>query len=169
MTNKSRVSEHAESKLDTLVIWEYLVLLMDKLFGKWVPVRFFMFGMIGGSGVLVHFAPLWIVHKIFAQDFAVSQGLATFVAMTSNFYLNNILTYRDRRLRGWRQIWGLLSFYLVCGLGVVGNVGVASMVFEGLAEVQIGYGWFLAGGAGALISVVWNYAATALVTWRRKR
>lgn len=164
-----RVREHGESKLDSLVIWEYVVLLLDKMFGKYVPVRFFMFGMIGSSGVFVHFVALWAFFKFFALDFALSQGLATFVAMTSNFFLNNLLTYRDRRLRGWQQVWGLLSFYLLCGLGVAGNVGIASMVFEGVSGIPSDYSWFIAGGAGALISVVWNYAATALVTWKRKK
>jgi dolichol-phosphate mannosyltransferase len=164
-----RIRKHGESKLDSLVIWEYVVLLLDKMFGKYIPVRFFMFGMVGGSGVLVHFVALWTFFKLFALDFALSQGMATLVAMTSNFFLNNLLTYRDRRLSGWRQVWGLLSFYMLCGLGVVGNVGIASMVFEGASEIPSDYSWFIAGGAGALISVVWNYAATAVITWRRKK
>lgn len=164
-----RAREHGESKLDSLVIWEYLVLLLDKLFGKYLPVRFLMFGMVGGSGVLVHVAALWAFHVMFAFDFPLSQGLATLIAMTSNFFLNNLLTYRDRRLRGWRQVWGLLSFYLLCGLGVVGNVGVATMVYDSASGIPSEYTWLFAGLAGALISTVWNYTATALVTWRQKR
>jgi dolichol-phosphate mannosyltransferase len=34
---------HGESKLDSLVVWEYLMLLLDKLIGRWVPVRFVLF------------------------------------------------------------------------------------------------------------------------------
>jgi dolichol-phosphate mannosyltransferase len=163
-----RVREHGESKLDSLVVWEYLVLLLDKLVGRYIPVRFLMFGMIGGSGVFVHFAALFVCFKLLGVDFAVSQGIATFVAMNSNFFLNNILTYRDRRLRGVRLIWGLLSFYAICGLGVVGNVGVADMVFEGMSGADSSYSWAVAGAAGALISVVWNYVVTAWITWRRR-
>ena len=125
--------------------------------------------MIGSSGVLVHFGALWGFYKILALSFPLSQGLATFVAMTSNFFLNNLLTYRDQSLRGWRQVWGLISFYLVCGLGVLGNVGVATTVFEVVSIHTPDYSWIISGGAGALISVVWNYAATALITWRRKK
>jgi dolichol-phosphate mannosyltransferase len=49
---------HGESKLDSLVIWEYLMLLLDKRVGRWVPVRFVLFAAIGGSGVIVHLAAL---------------------------------------------------------------------------------------------------------------
>ena len=37
---KFRERQHGESKLDTLIAWEYGMLLADKLFGKLIPVRF---------------------------------------------------------------------------------------------------------------------------------
>lgn len=81
--------------------------------------------------------------------------------MTSNFVLNNMLTYRDRRLRGWRFVVGLLSFYAVCGVGAVANVGVASAIF------YQDYAWWISGIAGALVGAVWNYVVSSVVTWRR--
>jgi len=50
--------------------------------------------------------------------------------MTSNFILNNFLTYRDQRLKGFAILRGLLLFYLVCGVGLLANVGVAFAVFD---------------------------------------
>src|SRR5467141_1279030 len=38
---------NGESKLDALVAWEYLTLLLDKLAGHIIPVRFLLFTMIG--------------------------------------------------------------------------------------------------------------------------
>ena len=66
------------------------------------------------------------------------------------------------RLRGRRFFTGLLTFYLVCGIGVIANVGIANVVF------QRDYTWWLAGGAGALVGTVWNYAASSIFTWGRK-
>jgi dolichol-phosphate mannosyltransferase len=152
--------QHGESKLDSLAIWEYLMLLLDKLFGRYVPVRFVSFAAIGGSGVVVHFLTLYFVLK--AVEFPVAQALATVVAMTSNFILNNMLTYRDRRLVGRRFITGLGSFYAVCSLGAVANVGIASAAFAHH------YTWWLSGLAGAAVGVVWNYAVSSIFTWRRK-
>lgn len=152
--------QHGESKLDSLAIWEYLMLLLDKLFGRYVPVRFVSFAAIGGSGVVVHFLTLYFALK--TVDFPIAQALATVVAMTSNFVLNNMLTYRDRRLVGWRFVTGLGSFYAVCSLGAVANVGIASAAFAHH------YTWWLSGLAGAAVGVVWNYAVSSIFTWRRK-
>lgn len=154
---------HGESKLDSMVALEFLLLLLDKMFGRFVPVRFLLFGMIGGSGVVVHLAVLGIASQAMGVAFVAAQTIATFVAMTSNFFLNNWLTYRDRRLKGWRVLWGLVSFYLVCGLGVVANVGIASFAFE--RE----WTWWVSGLVGALVGAVWNYAVSSVVTWRGKR
>jgi dolichol-phosphate mannosyltransferase len=152
--------QHGESKLDSFVVWEYLMLLTDKLVGRFVPSRFIFFAVIGGLGVVVHFTTLYLSLKLVA--FPVAQAIATFVAMTSNFVLNNILTYRDRRLGGWRFFTGLLSFYAVCSLGAVANVGIASAAF---AEH---YTWWASGLAGVAVGVVWNYAVSSVFTWRQK-
>ena len=149
---------HGESKLDTLVAWEYLMLLLQKLIGPAVPVRFLLFSLIGGLGVAVHLATLWTALHTAQASFAVAQAIATLVAMTFNFMLNNLFTYRDRRLRGWRLLSGLGSFYAVCGLGAAANVGVA-------AHIAGGHSWWLAGLAGAAVSAVWNYAMSSIFTW----
>jgi dolichol-phosphate mannosyltransferase len=150
---------HGESKLDTLVAWEYLMLVLQKLVGPAVPVRFLLFSLIGGLGVGTHLLTLWFGTHILAIAFPVAQAIATLVAMTGNFLLNNLFTYRDRRLRGRRLLTGLVSFYAVCGAGGAANVGVASYVAGGH------HSWWLAGLAGAAVSVVWNYAMSSIFTW----
>jgi dolichol-phosphate mannosyltransferase len=148
-----------ESKVDTAVIWEYLLLVVDKRFGHILPARFILFSSVGLTGVAVHFLALATTFKFLGLQFSIAQTIATLSAMTSNFALNNILTYRDMRLRGSRFLTGLVTFYLVCGLGVIANVGVANFVF------RRDYTWWLAGGAGALVGTVWNYAASSIFTW----
>lgn len=151
---------HGESKLDAVVAWEYLMLLLQKLLGPAVPVRFLLFSLIGGLGVGVHLTTLWtMLHTTY---FATAQATATVVAMTFNFLLNNLFTYRDRRLKGWRILSGLGSFYAVCGLGAVANVGIA-------ASIAGAHSWWLAGLAGAAVSAVWNYAMSSIFTWSVRR
>ena len=151
---------HGESKLDSLVVWEYLMLLLNKLIGRWVPVRFVLFAVVGGSGVIVHLTTLRVAMASFTFPFA--QTIATVCAMTSNFLLNNMLTYRDQRLRGVKLAVGLLSFYAICSIGAFANVGVASAVFEQH------YSWWVAGLAGSVVGVVWNYAVSSVFTWHRR-
>ncbi|MBJ7542096.1 glycosyltransferase family 2 protein [Rhodomicrobium udaipurense] len=153
---------HGESKLDTLTVWEYLVLLADKSLGRIVPVRFLLFSLVGFSGVLVHLGVLRAALVATPLSFATSQALATLVAAISNFFLNNWLTYRDKRLTGWQIIPGLITFLLACSVGAVVNVAFAETVFE-LTEL-----WWLAGIAGAAVSAVLNYATTSIFTWRKR-
>ena len=155
-----RVRQKGESKLDSQAAWDYIMLLLDKLVGHLVPVRFVSFGIVGGIGVLVHFTVLAILFQSLGLSFNVGQATATLVAMTSNFALNNALTYRDMRLKGWRWFKGLFSFMLACGVGAIANVGVASYLFE--MQTQ----WILAGLAGILVGMVWNYVVTMLYTWK---
>jgi dolichol-phosphate mannosyltransferase len=82
------------------------------------------------------------------------------VAMTSNFVLNNQFTYRDQRLRGLKLLRGLAIFYLICGIGAIANVGVASYAFTS------SHAWWLAGVAGAVVGSVWNFAMSSVFTWR---
>ncbi len=156
-----RRRRHGTSKLDTLVAWEFGMLLADKLVGHLVPVRFALFAFIGAIGLGVHLAVLRAALTAPTLGFAAAQAIATLVAMTSNFFLNNLFTYRDQRLRGWSLLRGMLSFYLICAVGAVGNVGIASYVF---ASDHV---WWIAGIAGAVLGSVWNYAVSSVFTWRR--
>ena len=119
-----------EGKLDSQAMWGYFMLLADKLIGHIVPVRFVAFALVGTVGVFVHFAVLSTLFRVMAVPFRFSQGAATVAAMVGNFALNNALTYRDMRLKGWQWIKGLASFGLSCSLGALANVGIASYLFR---------------------------------------
>jgi dolichol-phosphate mannosyltransferase len=95
--------------------------------------------------------------------FLISQTTATLVAMTSNFFLNNLFTYSDMRLRGWGLLRGWLSFVVACSVGALANVGIASWIFETHSL------WLLFALAGILVGAVWNYAVTAVYTWKRPK
>ncbi len=152
-----------ESKLDRQVVLDYLMLLADKVMGHIVPVRFIVFALVGGLGVVIHLFTVMIVFHSLGVGFVASQSLATLVAMTSNFTLNNMLTYRDKRLRGWRWLKGLASFAAACGIGALANVGVAAYLFNQ------GDGWAFAAIGGVVVGAVWNYAVTSVYTWNRPR
>jgi dolichol-phosphate mannosyltransferase len=153
---------HGESKLDSMVALDFLGLVLAKFTNDVVSLRFLMFAMVGGIGLVVHLGTLFIALKLLGWPFAEAQAAGAFVAMTSNFILNNFLTYRDQRLKGFGILGGLLAFYLVCSVGLFANVGVAFSVYD---QEPI---WWLAGAAGALMGVVWNYAMSGLFVWRKR-
>jgi dolichol-phosphate mannosyltransferase len=157
-----RERQHGESKLDTRVAWEYMMLIADKLIGHIVPVRFALFAFVGGIGLFIHMAVLWFALTVVGAAFDPAQASAAVVAMTSNFFINNFFTYRDRRLRGLGLLRGLVTFYAICALGTVANVGIAGYVF---ARNEV---WWLAGLAGVAVGSVWNYAVSSVFTWKQK-
>jgi dolichol-phosphate mannosyltransferase len=155
-----RPRQYGSSKLDSLVVLQYAGLLLAKLSGDRISVRFVLFALVGASGLLVHMLALKAMLSVGSIGFTWAQTLAAYVAMTWNFFMNNQLTYRDRRLKGVAALAGLLSFYAVCSVGAIANVGVASWVYSGLPT------WWLAGTAGALMGAVFNYATSSVFTWR---
>jgi dolichol-phosphate mannosyltransferase len=151
-----------ESKLDTMVAWEYAMLLLDKMLGSYVPVRFLMYLGVGTFGLGIHFIVLWFAYRSRALPFEESQSIATGVAMMFNYWLNNQITYRDQKLKGLRFVYGFFSFAVICSIGALSNIGVASYLF---AKDE---SWWQAGIVGVVLGTVWNYAMTSVFTWRVK-
>jgi len=158
-----RARQHGESKLDITVGVEYLQLLVDKVIGDFIPSSFVLFSLVGGIGVLVHLSVLWLLLAAFSRTFLAAQTISTIIAMTVNFLLNNLITYRDRKLKGWGIVRGLVSFYLACSIGVFINLKLAD------SAVASGTPWYVAGLFGLAIGSIWNYGVTRLFTWRSVR
>jgi dolichol-phosphate mannosyltransferase len=157
-----RAREEGESKLSPLVMIQFAALLIDKALVGTVPLRFLSFAIVGSFGVLVHLAVLSAAGAAGAP-FIWAQTIATGVAMIANFQLNNIITYRDQRLRGGRLWRGLALFVAVCSVGAVANIGIARALYYGGST-----GRTPAGLLGAVIGVVWNYAMSTTLVWGRR-
>lgn len=158
-----RLRQHGQSKLDLIVGLEYLELILDKLIGSYISVRFVLFCLVGSLGTIIHLLLLGVLLKIEHLSFIESQATATGIVMVLNYVLNNSFTYRDRRRRGIAFWFGMLTFCIACSLGGVANVAISTEAF------RQGMPWFLAGIIGLLFSAVWNYGVTAMITWRQAR
>jgi len=145
-----------ESKLDKGVVLQYLGLLIAKFSRDFISPRFLMFALVGASGVVVH---LLILKALLPVGFAYAQLTAALGAMTSNYLINNAITYRDRRKRGWALLTGYFKFVVLCSVPLAANVAVATMVYER------GPAWWVAGVAGAVVAAVWNYITTSRAVW----
>lgn len=157
-----RARTRGESKLDIRVAVDYAALVVSKLTRDRISFRFLLFCLVGLTGVGIHMAILHAMLGFGGLQFAVAQTLATVGAIGWNFVLNNMLTYRDQRLTGWSFVSGLLRFQIICGIGAISNVGIASMMYGNNT------GWWFAGLTGALLGAVWNYMASATWVWRMR-
>jgi dolichol-phosphate mannosyltransferase len=153
-----------QSKLTPLVGLEFLGLVAHHASGGLLPIRFVLFALIGAFGLVVHILALSAFrHWAGPADFNSAQIVATLVAMASNFILNNEITYRTYRYRGLNMVAGFAGFALGCSVGALANIDVATWLY------QWNRTWWVAGLAGAVLSVVWNYAVSTNLVWRPRR
>lgn len=155
-----------ESKFNAQIGVEFLGLLLAKMTGDLVDPRFIFFALVGSIGLVVHLvalrATLFVLPDDLMDEFRIAQTVATLIAMTSNFLLNNELTYRDRRLKGWAMLRGFVLFCVFASAGVLANVDLASWLYVDSSR------WLVAGAAGAIMSALWNYAMSTLFVWRAR-
>jgi len=154
-----RSRDIGESKLGYFVIQNFLLMLIEKLLGKILPIRFVLFTLVGFTGLFVHFFVLWLTHIFYKESFIYSQIMAVIVAMTSNYFLNNHFTYHDKKLIGSDNFRGLINFYCMCSLGAFFSIFVANYLYIH------SFVWWLAGLLGAATGAVWNFLSTAIFTW----
>ena len=157
------VRRHGESKLNVVVAIEYLFLILNKKLGSAIPVQLALYLLVGAVGLVTHLATLFILTHLYAVHFVPAQVAATFVAMFENFYLNNVITFRDRRFEGARIFTGAARFVLACSFGAWANIIFAR------ALVQSGVEWYLAGLAGIILGSVWNLSLSSVFTWQTHR
>jgi dolichol-phosphate mannosyltransferase len=148
------------SKLDRRIVIDYLGLLLSKLSGGVIPSRALMFGLVGATGVVINVGLAWLILAVWpTATFALAQFIGAVVAMTSNYLINNEITYRDRRKHGWTLAVGYLKFCALCSVGLAANVAVGAMVHQLT-------GWKVAASmSGTVFGALWNYATTALAVW----
>ena len=151
-----------ESKVEAMIILEYAFLLIEKLSRGLIPPKFVLFASVGVLGLVVHLSALQAM-KLAGLHFLPSQTIATLVAMTFNYAVNNQITYRAERLKGLRFAVGYLIFCAVCSLGALANISVANLALGELGS------WPLAGLAGALMSSVFNFGVATRFVWGARR
>jgi len=142
------------------VALDFAGLLLSRLSFNTLPQRFLLFCIVGVSGIAVHLSALAGLFTL-GFRFDAAQAVAAFAAIGSNFWFNNILTYRDQTLRGSAALKGLILYAVICSFGFISNISVAQWMLRDDTT------WWLAGFSGALISAVWNYAVSAALVWRR--
>jgi dolichol-phosphate mannosyltransferase len=155
-----RLRRQGESKLNVVVALEFFELLLDKLVGRWLPVRYVIFGCIGGLGVLISAAMLFALLRWAHLDFASAQAIDGAVVIGLNFALNNRLTFRAFRLRGRQLVAGFAIFFAGCSLGLLANLAIA------LALLRSGVPWYFAGLTGIIVGSLWNYWMSCLFVWK---
>lgn len=150
---------HGESKFDARIAVEFAALVLSWMSQKRLPPKLFSFLLVGGTGVGVQLACLGGALST-GLGFVAAEVFATLAAMTNNFFLNNALTYHDRRVTGRQLIPALFRFYAICSIGALSNVGTASWIYGHFQT------WWVAGLTGSVIAAMWNFVGSSKFVWR---
>ena len=144
-----------------LTALELIGLVASQIFRGKVSIRFILFCMVGLSGIFVQLL-ITGASMFFINQFPTSQTLGIIAAMTSNYFLNNSITFKERKLQSFELIRGLFSFYLICSLGAFTNVAIASYIFDFSSN------WLISSFIGAIFGAIWNFTLTSIFTWKSK-
>ncbi len=127
-------------------------------------MRFLKFGLVGLSGVLVNEGLLWLLTENLGLYYLLSAAIAVETAIITNFILNDIWTFRDRRTPGNRSLLGRgLKFNLVS----LGGLGINIAILWTVTEV-VGISYLISNLIGIAGATLWNYTINTLWTWRAK-
>lgn len=123
-------------------------------------IRMVKFGIVGGTGIGVNLAILYLLTDIAGLHYVASAFIAIEASIIFNFYFNERWTFRDRSGKGfWPR---LLKYNAVAGVGVAINMGLMAL----LVEVAAVY-YLLAEFIAILCVFVWNYSLSNKLIWRK--
>lgn len=158
---------HGESKLSRRVQIEFLEYLYDVTVGRYIPLTFLKYCIVGAFGVGVHLGTYVFVSS-FLKDgddlslfgFRIGLLIAIEAAVLFNFTINNMWTFALSRLRGVAMVFGFIKYNIACAFGAVANYAVSSYLFA------LGWHDVTAVILGACTGVVWNYTMSRFVAWK---
>ena len=85
---------------------------------------------------------------------------AVLSAASSNFLINNLVTFRNKDYLVMIFLLDCLNFLLVSSLPVIANIGLASSFYNNVSSNT-----FLSQMAGIIVVFIWNYAASSRFVW----
>ncbi len=151
---------YGDSKLDLSIFWDFLISLLHSLSFRLLPRRAISFALVGLSGVIVQLTTTTILMTMLNMSFRHSLTVSVIAAATSNYLINNALTFRSNRLSGQALLKGLMKFLLVASLPVIANISLATTFYNVVARNE-----FWAQLIGIVVVFVWNYAASSRFVW----
>ena len=152
--------EYGTSKFDVAIVWDFLVSLVHTSLKRSIPRKAISFGFVGITGVFVQFFVIYFLIWFFGVAFEKALPLSVVLAATSNYLINNILTFRSNRLKNRALIIGLFKFLIVSSLPILANVGLATTFFNHIYPNTL-----LSQLAGIIVVYIWNYAASSRFVW----
>lgn len=133
-------------------------------------LRFFKFAMVGSLGLVIQTALYWFLGfgiKIVSP--AVATILGGQLAILSNFILNNVWTFGDRKITSLPQMLKkLIAFYATSNIAVLfiqGGIMKAGEILVGKENILI-HGFYV---AALVLTLVFNFTVYNKYIWKKNK
>jgi len=161
---------YGKSKLGAEYVKNTLLYIFKVRFNEIINSRVFKFGVVGGIGSLIQM----IAFSILPFSYHLAVAISIEMAIISNFILNNIWTFTDKKLSASTIPTKFLKFNLASFGSILIQFMSATLgkaVF-GLAPIGKFFGLSLNTGhiylaIGIGLGMVWNYIAYNRLIWNR--
>jgi len=122
---RSRIA--GDSKLNISTIFNMLGQVMENITKGFMPASFFVFSLVGTVGVAIHLTSLSLL--LMSLGFVAANAVSTVLAMTSNYFLNNYLTFHNLHKTFRERFQGLIKYSFTNSFSILANIGVASQFY----------------------------------------
>ena len=150
-----------ESKLNSKVFIDFIILIIDKLIGKIIPGRYFIYSLIGSLGIIFQLITFYILSNFINFNYSLLTSII--LTIYFNYVLNNEFTYSDLKKKGTKFYKGLIRYYFFCSFGAVFNFISAKIIFDNLSNI------YIAVVIGAFVGSIWNYSMNTSYNWNIKK
>jgi dolichol-phosphate mannosyltransferase len=124
-------------------------------------IRPLKYASVAIGGIFVNYFILFLLYELFQVYYLIAAAIAIEIAIISNFILNHIWTFKDRR-KEESAILKFLKFNLICLGGLAINLSILRFLKE-----TYGFNVYFAELFGIMGGFLWNFSLSNFWAWKK--
>ena len=128
--------------------------------------KFIKFGIVGASGMVVHFAVLYLLRDVAHINQFVANTIGFVTAATTNYFLNRIWTFRSQEKQVTVEY---LKFILVSLIGLGINNGTLWVGGRLLPDWNDDWRFYILWIVAVGVTTLWNFFGNMLFTFKNSK
>jgi len=135
-----------------------------ELKNKELITRFIKFGIVGGSGIIVNSAILWLCHDVLGMIIPVASVFSVGISILTNFLLNDLWTWNNSSEKLHDFFQRMMRYYISASFGAAINYVVLVVLTE-----FFGIFYLISNLIGILGGTVSNFLFSELWVFKAKK
>lgn len=129
-------------------------------------LKFLKFGVVGASGMVVHFCVLYLLRDIIGINQYIANTIGFVTAATTNYILNRIWTFRSQEKQVAVEY---LKFIAVSVIGLGINNGTLWLGGKLLPDWNTDWRFYILWVVAVGVTTLWNFFGNMLFTFRKSK